>query len=311
MNAGKAALIFVVLVATVIVWDGFFILPEGQQAIVTQLGAPVGDAVIDAGPHFKLPVVQKVRYLEKRILIWDGKPNQVPTRDKTFIYLDTTARWRITNALLFMKSVRDYSGAQAALDDIIDSAVRDLVNQNDLVEIIRSSDWDNASIKGDDHRGDASADSAAVILGRDRLSDMIFENAAKITPQYGIELVDVMFKRVNYIESVRLKVYERMISERQRIAAEKRATGEGQKAEILGKLDRELKTIISEADRKASEIKGSADATAARIYAEAYSKDPEFYAFTESLKSYEKTVNSNTKILISSDNEYYKYMDKK
>lgn len=306
MNAGKAAIIFVVLVATVIVWDGFFILPEGQQAIVTQLGAPVGDAVVDAGPHFKLPVVQKVRYLEKRILIWDGKPNQVPTRDKTFIFLDTTARWRITDALLFMKSVRDYAGAQAALDDIIDSAVRDLVNQNNLVEIIRSSDWDDKSIVGDEEDGQGS-----VVLGRDKISDIIFENAGKITPKYGIELVDVMFKRVNYIESVRLKVYDRMISERQRIAAEKRSTGEGQKAEILGKLERELKTIISGAERKGAEIKGEADAKAARIYAEAYSKDPEFYAFTESLKSYEKTVNTNTKLLISSDHEYYNYMDKK
>jgi membrane protease subunit HflC len=305
MNAGKAALIFVILVATTIVWDGFFILPEGQQAIVTQLGAPVGNAVVDAGPHLKLPIIQKVRYLEKRILIWDGKPNQVPTRDKTFIFLDTTARWKITDALLFMQSVRDYAGAQAALDDIIDSAVRDLVNQNNLVEIIRSSDWDESTV-GDDEDGKGS-----VKLGRDKISDMIFENAGKITPKYGIELVDVMFKRVNYIESVRLRVYDRMISERQRIAAEKRSMGEGEKAEILGKLDRELKTIISEAERKANEIKGAADAKAARIYADAYSKDPEFYAFTESLKSYEKTVKSNTKLLISSDHEYYKYMDKK
>lgn len=305
MKAGKAALIFVIFVATVIVWDGFFVLPEGQQAIVTQLGKPVGGAVVNAGAHFKLPVVQKVRYLEKRILIWDGKPNQIPTRDKTFIFLDTTARWRITDALQFMQSVRDYAGAQAALDDIIDSAVRDVVNQNNLVEIIRSSDWDDTSIKNDEE-GEES-----IQLGRDKISDLIAENAGKVTPKYGIELVDVMFKRVNYIDSVRLRVYDRMISERQRIAAEKRSMGEGEKAEILGKLDREFKTIISGADRKASEIMGEADAEAARIYAEAYSKDPEFYAFTESLKSYEKTVKGNTKILISSDNEYYKYMDVK
>lgn len=309
MNAGKAALIFVILVATTIVWDGFFILPEGQQAIVTQLGAPVGGAVVDAGPHLKIPIVQKVRYLEKRILIWDGKPNQVPTRDKTFIFLDTTARWKITDALLFMKSVRDYAGAQAALDDIVDSAVRDLVNQYNLVDIIRSSDWDDSTLDIADTVGEDKLED--VTLGRDKLSDMIFENAGKITPKYGIELVDVMFKRVNYIESVRLRVYDRMISERQRIAAEKRSMGEGEKAEILGKLDRELKTIISEAQRKADEIKGAADATAARIYAEAYSKDPEFYAFTESLKSYEQTVNKNTRMILSSDNEYYKYLDKK
>ncbi len=305
MKAGKTALLFLTLVAALVVWDGFYILPEGQQAVVTQLGAPVGEPVTNAGPHFKLPVIQKVRYLEKRILIWDGKPNQVPTHDKTFIFIDTTARWRIKDAMVFMQAVRDYSGAQAVLDDIIDSAVRDIVNKNDLVEIIRSSDWDVSLV------GDNKDYKEEVKLGRDKIADLIFQNASQITPKYGIELVDVMFKRVNYIESVRSKVYQRMISERKRIAAEKRSVGEGQKSEILGKLERELKDITSGAKREAEEIKGRADAAAAKIYAEAYSKDPEFYSFSKSLQSYEKTVNANTKLLISSDSEFYKYFDKK
>lgn len=306
MKVGKTALLVVVLVAAFLVWDGFYILPEGQQAVVTQLGAPVGEPVIAAGPHFKMPVIQKVRYLEKRILIWDGKPNQVPTSDKTFIFIDTTARWRIKDAMVFMQAVRDYSGAQTVLDDIIDSGVRDTVNKNDLVEIIRSSDWDPTLMgaKGKSYKEE-------VTLGRDKIADLIFQNAAQITPKYGIELVDVMFKRVNYIESVRSKVYERMISERKRIAAQKRSMGEGQKAEILGKLDRELKDITSGAKREAEEVKGRADGLAAAIYAEAYSKDPEFYSFYKSLQSYEKALDGNTKFIISSDSEFYKYVANK
>ncbi|MDR9501765.1 MAG: protease modulator HflC [Desulfurivibrionaceae bacterium] len=305
MKVGKIALLFLVLVAAVVVWDGFYILPEGQQAVVTQLGAPVGEPVTSAGPHFKMPVLQKVRYLEKRILIWDGKPNQVPTHDKTFIYIDTTARWRISDAMVFMQAVRNYAGAQAVLDDIIDSSVRDIVNKNNLVEIIRSSDWDVALV------GDKGADFPEIVeLGRDKIAERIFLNAGEVTPKYGIELVDVMFKRVNYIDSVRSKVYGRMISERQRIAAEKRSVGEGQKSEILGKLERELKDITSGARRESAEIKGRADATAAKIYADAYSKDPEFYSFSKSLQSYEKIVDANTKFIISSDSEFYKYFDK-
>jgi membrane protease subunit HflC len=305
MKAGKTALLFLTLVAAVIVWDGFYILPEGKQAVVTQLGAPVGEPVTSAGPHFKMPVLQKVRYLEKRLLIWDGKPNQVPTHDKTFIFIDTTARWRIKDAMVFMQAVRDYNGAQAVLDDVIDSSVRDVVNRHELVEIIRSSDWDVSLVgeKGKQHV-------EVVTLGRDRMAELIFKNAAPVTLKYGIELVDVMFKRVNYIESVRNKVYQRMISERNRIAAEKRSQGEGQKSEILGKLERELRDITSGARREAEEIKGRADAEAAKIYADAYSRNPDFYAFSKSLQSYEKTVDANTKLLISSDSEFYKYFDK-
>ncbi|MEN8139874.1 MAG: protease modulator HflC [Thermodesulfobacteriota bacterium] len=306
MNIGKTALLVIVLVAAIIVWDGFFILPEGKQAVVTQLGAPVGEPVTEAGPHFKMPVIQKVRYLEERILIWDGKPNQVPTSDKTFIYIDTTARWRISDALTFMKAVRDESGAQAVLDDVLDSAVRAMVNRHDLVDIIRSSDWDpgQSGVNLDDD----DEPPVSKLLGRDKMEEEILASAAKVTPKYGIELVDVMFKRVNYIESVRRKVYDRMISERKRIAAEKRSLGEGEKAEILGKLERELKQVTSSARRKAEEIKGQADAQAARIYADAYNKDPEFYSFTQSLRAYQESVGENTKLLLSSDAEFYRYL---
>jgi membrane protease subunit HflC len=284
--------------------NGFYILEEGRQAIITQFGRPVGQPITEAGLHFKLPFVQEVTYFEKKILIWDGDPNQIPTNDKTFVYLDVTARWRIADALVFLQAVNNEARAQTILDDIIDGTVRDLVNKNDLVEIIRSSDFSPETMTN------SAVELERLQYGRDKISSMIHEAASKITPKYGIELVDVMFKRVNYIESVRLKVYDRMISERKRIAAEKRSLGEGQKAEIMGKVKREFQVVMSSANREAQEIKGKADAEAANIYAQAYSQDPEFYAFSKSLESYKMAMGKNTHLIISSDSEFYKYLDK-
>ena len=299
-------LIAVVVACGITVWDGFFILPEGQQAVVTQFGAPVGQPATEAGLHFKKPFIQAVRYFEKRILIWDGDPNQIPTNDKTFVYIDATARWRISDALRFLQAVDNVPRAMTLLDDIVDSSIRDLVNKNNLVEIIRSSDW----TPGKFDAGVAEEGKAEPIkLGRDKISQIIFEAASKLTVDYGIELVDVMLKRVNYIDTVREKVYERMISERKRIAAEKRSLGEGQKAEILGKVERELKLITSGATRTAEEIKGKADAEAAAIYADAYNKDPGFYAFSKSLDAYQKSFGPNTRMILSTDSEFYKYLN--
>jgi modulator of FtsH protease HflC len=294
-----------VLLAMVIVYDGFFILEEGKQVVVTQFGAPVGDPVIDAGLHFKMPFIQHVETFEKKIQIWNGQPNQIPTNDKTFVYLDVTARWRITNALKFLQAVKTETRAQSLLSDIIDGTVRDMVNKNDLIEIIRSSDWSMATMS---ENTDLDAIGSKPKNGRDQISKQILEIAAKITPQYGIELIDVMFKRVNYIDSVRLKVYDRMISERKRIAAEKRSTGEGQKAEILGTVERKLQEIISTANKEALTIKGRADAEATKIYGEAYSLDPNFYAFQKTLESYREIVGNNTSLVLSSDSDLYQYL---
>jgi membrane protease subunit HflC len=300
----RTALILIVIGLIFTAVNGFYILQEGSQAIITQFGRPVGQPVTEAGLHFKLPFVQEVTYFEKKILIWDGDPNQIPTNDKTFVYLDVTARWRIADALVFLQAVNNESRAQTILDDIIDGTVRDLVNKNDLVEIIRSSDFSPETMTN------SAVELERLQYGRDKISSMIHEAASKITPKYGIELVDVMFKRVNYIESVRLKVYDRMISERKRIAAEKRSLGEGQKAEIMGKVKREFQVVMSSANREAQEIKGKADAEAANIYAQAYSQDPEFYAFSKSLESYKMAMGKNTHLIISSDSEFYKYLDK-
>jgi len=298
-------LIAVVVAGGITIWDGFFIVQEGSQAVVTQFGAPVGQPVTEAGLHFKKPFIQAVRLFEKRILIWDGDPNQIPTNDKTFVYIDATARWRISDALRFLQAVDNVPRAMTLLDDIVDSSIRDLVNKNNLVEIIRSSDWEPGQF---DAGVAEEAKAEPIKLGRDKISQMIFEAASKLTVDYGIELVDVMLKRVNYIDTVREKVYERMISERKRIAAEKRSLGEGQKAEILGKVERELKLITSQATREAEEIKGKADAEAAGIYAEAYNRDPEFYAFSKSLETYRNTFGANTRMILSSDAEFYKYL---
>ena len=293
----------VVLAAILVLSGAVYILPEGKQAVITRFGAPKA-VETEAGLKFKMPIFDVVQYFEKRILIWDGDPNQIPTNDKTFVYLDVTARWRIVDALLFLQAVNNENRAQTILDDIIDGTVRDLVNKNDLIEIIRSSDWSSDTMSKIGSR----AELEQVKFGRDKITAMIHEQASKVTPQYGIELVDVMFKRVNYIDTVRQKVYDRMISERKRIAAELRSQGEGQKAEIMGKLQRDLKEITSTAQREAQEIKGKADAEAAAIFAAAYNKDPEFYAFSKTLETYKDTLGENSRLIISSDSPVYKYL---
>ncbi len=292
-----------VLFATV--WDGFYILPEGKQAVITQFGAPVGEPISEAGLKLKTPFIQKVQFFEKRILIWDGDPNQIPTNDKTFIYMDNTARWRISNALRFLQAVGNENRAQSLLDDIINGTVRDLVNKNNLIEIIRSSDWTKDYVAGTTASRDMIRPPQK---GRDKISEMVLEQASRITPKYGIELIDVMFKRVNYIDSVREKVYTRMISERKRIAAEKRSLGEGRKAEILGKVERELKEVTSEAKRQATEIKGKADAEATKLYGAAYSKHPEFYSFQRSLESYKDIISGNTSLILSPESDLFQYL---
>lgn len=292
--------------AAITVWDGFFILPEGQQAVITQFGAPVGEPVTKAGLKFKTPFIQIVQYFDKRVLVWDGDPNQIPTNDKTFIYMDNTARWRIADPLRFLQAVGNEKRANSLLNDIIAGTVRDLVNKNDLIEIIRSSDWSPDYMASVIQSRDMIAPPQ---VGRDKISHMVLQAASKITPQYGIELLDVMFTRVNYIESVRLRVYDRMISERKRIAAEKRSTGEGRKAEILGRVDRELQEITSTAQREATEIRGQADAEATKIYAQTYAAHPEFFAFQKSLESYRTIIGKNTSLVLSADSDLFRYLD--
>ncbi len=301
----KGFLIIVVIIAILIAQGGFYIVNEAEQAIVTQFGKPVG-AVSYPGLHFKIPFIQDVTRFEKRILKWDGDPNQIPTKDKKFIWVDTTARWRITDPLLFLKTVATERGAQSRLDDIIDSVVRDAVSGHLLVELVRGGDYKAR----EDERFEV--DGVQILpedmVGRDEILSGILAEASTSTPEYGIELIDVQFKRLNYVEQVRVRVYERMINERKKVAAQYRSEGEGEKLEILGKMQRELKEISSKAYRKVLETRGAADAEAAAIYADAYNQDKDFYTFLRTMESYKKTVNSKGKLIISTDSEYFKYL---
>ncbi len=302
----KNGLLIIVIIATILIAKGgFYVVNEAEQAIVTQFGKPVGE-VSYPGLHFKIPFIQDVTRFEKRILKWDGDPNQIPTKDKKFIWVDTTARWRITDPLLFLKTVASERGAHSRLDDIIDSVVRDFVSGHLLVELVRGGDY---KAKADER---FEVDGVQILpedmVGREKILANILAEASAGTPEYGIELIDVQFKRLNYVEQVRVRVYERMINERKKVAAQYRSEGEGEKLEILGKMQRELKNISSEAYRKALEYRGAADAEAAAIYAEAYNQDKEFYTFLRTMESYKKTINKNGRLVISTDSDYYKYL---
>ena len=301
----------VLVVVILLVLSGtFYTLEEGQQAIIVQFGRPVGDLVTEAGLHVKLPFVQEVRRFEKRLLIWDGDPNQIPTKGREFIWVDTTARWRIADAKKFLESVATERGAQSRLDDIIDSVVRDQVSGSELVELVRSTSWVVP-------KGEALEEVPAeleeelkkkIARGREEITRIILAEARKIIPQYGIELVDVRIKRLDYVESVREKVYARMISERKRIAARFRSEGEGRSAEILGTMEKELRQIRSTAYRRVQEIRGKADAEATRVYGSAYGRDPEFYAFSRTLEAYKEGQNKNSVMILTTDSDYYRYL---
>lgn len=304
----KAPIIIVLIVAVMLVgMDGLYVVNEAEQAIVTQFGKPVGD-VVKPGLHLKIPFIQKVNRFEKRILKWDGDPNQIPTKDKRFIWVDTTARWRIVDPLVFYKTVATERGAQSRLDDIIDSVVRDAVSGRLLVELVRGSDYRSQDGEQERFEVEGVEIKKEEMVGREEIFAGILEKARASTPEYGIELLDVQIKRINYVEQVRIRVYERMINERKKVAAQYRSEGEGEKAEILGKMGRELKEISSEAYRKVLEIRGAADAEAASIYAEAYNQDKDFYAFLRSMESYKKAIQQNGRLVISTDSDYYRYL---
>jgi membrane protease subunit HflC len=300
----------------ILITNSFYKLGEGEQAIITQFGRPVGGAVKDAGLHFKIPMIQALHRFEKRILNWDSSADQIPTADKKYIWLDTTARWRIVDPLRFYTSVGNVRGAQTRLDDIIDSASRDIVSSFVLVEVVRNSNRilekreegpDSDVVSGGEEE-EIEAIIEIVEVGREGLTKMILARASELVPQYGIELLDVQVKRLNYIEDVRKKVYERMISERQRIASKYRSEGEGKNAEIVGMKDKELNRIYSEAYRKSETLRGEADAAATKIYAKAYNQDAEFYSFLKTLDVYKNTVGENNRVILTTDTELYKYL---
>jgi membrane protease subunit HflC len=292
--------------------DTLFTIDEAEQAIIVQFGAPVGDPITSPGLHFKLPFVQEVRRFDKRLLSWDGDPNQIPTRGEQFISVDTTARWRIADPLVFLQRVQNENGATLRLNDILDSVVRDKISSSDLVEIVRSKDWKVS--EEDLQRAQVAAEEEEEILlqevisGRGELVASILETAGAIVPEFGIELVDIRIKRIDYVNEVQQRVFERMIAERQRIAEQFRSEGQGRAAEIDGETQMQLARITSEARRQAEIIRGNADAEATRIYNEAFGADPEFYAFFRTLESYSSSLKDGATLILGVDSDYFRYL---
>jgi len=298
------------LVAIAIAILGFssiYALSETEQAILVQFGKPVGGLVTQPGLHAKVPFVQTVHRFDKRWLEYDGDATEIPTRDKKYIWVDTYARWRIADPLRFYQAVRDERGAQSRLDDIVDGETRNAVASFDLIEVVRSSN--RAFQVTEELEGIGAAEAMVKVnTGREKIAQIILDKAAKITPQFGIELVDVRFKRISYEKTVQEKVFERMISERKRIAERSRSEGQGRAAEIRGQKERDMLAASSAGYRTAQELKGTADAKATAIYSRAYGKDADFYQFQKTMETLNGSFDDKTWLILSTDSELLKYM---
>jgi len=321
MPSKSSFLIIIAIAGFLVLNSGYYTLTEGKQAIVTRFGKPVGKPITSAGLHFKKPFLEKVRYVDKRILSWDGLPNQIPTKDKKYIKVDTTARWKVVDALKFIQTVQNEIGAKARLDTILDGHTRDVISNHNLVEAVRNSNQilDSIEAKREEIKKlladglpaveeEITGDIEKIFIGREKLSEMIAQKADKELASLGIELIDVQLRRISYEASVESKVYERMISERQRFAQKIRSIGKGEKAEIEGRLSRDLNEIESEAYKTAQIIKGKAEAKATLIYAKTLKKAPDFYSFIKSMEAYKTSIKSDTGLILSSDSDFFKYL---
>ena len=303
----------VIIIAAAFIASGvFYVVHEGEQVVITQFGKPIGQPITNAGLKMKTPFIQEVHSFEKRILEWDGSPKQIQTLDRRYIWLDTTARWRIVDALKYYQALKREDNAQGRLDSIIDPAARDVIALHLLIEAVRDSnrilDLDLSQFEEGQETQDDAEPLERIEIGREEITKKILQNARERMPELGIELVEVRIKRINYVDSVRKEVFSRMISERERIAAKYRSEGKGEAENIKGQKQKELDLIQSEAYKEAEQKKGDADAEAIRIYAEAHGKDPEFFAFTQTLETYRKTGNENTRLILTTDSDLYKYL---
>ncbi len=304
--------VLLILAGIVVLFASAYTVHETKQAIITQFGKPVGDPVTRSGLHFRTPFVQTVHMIEKRFLEWDGRPTEMPTKDKTYIEVDTFGRWRISDAKQYFERLRDERSAESRLDNILGSETRNAIAKHELIEVIRTT-------KDRQPAQDATlVDTPGnigilypITLGRAAIEQEIFENAASKLTDFGIELLDIRFKRINYNNSVRQRIYERMISERQQIAERFRSEGAGEAAKITGKKERDLQEIESEAYKTVETIRGQADARATQIYADAFNqggKSIEFYEFTKSMESYERMLDEDATLILSTDSELFKFL---
>lgn len=301
-------IIIVLLVAAVVVYQSAYIVNETEQVVVTQFGRIIGSPVTSPGLKFKVPFIQNANYFPKNLLSWDGDPGQIPTLDKTFIYVDTFARWKIVDPVKFFQTVNNPFNAIGRLNDIIDPAVRDFITSNRLIEVVRNSNRElNTTEIGREDEQTERRPALAVHIGRQKITEGILKESQPKLAKFGIELVDVKIKRINYVEEVRQSVYNRMIAERKQIAEKFRSEGKGEAQKIRGDKERELKLITSEAYRAAQEKKGKADAESTKIYAEAYGVDPEFYSFVRTLEIYRESLDGKNTLVLSTDSEFLKY----
>ncbi|MBK6942341.1 MAG: protease modulator HflC [Planctomycetes bacterium] len=308
----KFLVLLIVVGGALLLNAALYTVSETETVVITNFGDPVGEPIREAGLHFKTPFVNEVHRFDERILEWDGDANLVPTAEKTFIFVDTTARWRIADPLKFLKTLRDEDAARSRLDDILDNATRTWISSHSLIEAVRSTNRTFASELTDDASlGDTQQVATKIVVGREKIVEGILQQARPSVRELGIELVDFRFRRIEYEESTRQKVYGRMTSERQRVAEKYLSEGRGRQAEIEGQKEKELRRIASEAERKAETLRGEADAEASRIYAEAYSKDPEFYAFFQSLETWKRALGaSDTTLVLSTSSELLQHLRK-
>jgi membrane protease subunit HflC len=304
----KGVWIILLIAATVMLYDSAFTVSETEQVVITQFGRIVGDSIRDPGLKFKLPFIQKTHIFNKNILEWDGEPGQIPTLDKTFIWVDAFARWRIVDPVKFFQTVNNRLNAVSRLNDIIDPAVRNFITSHKLIDAVRKSnrELDTAEVGLEDLEKKPQSH-YGITIGREKITQGILEQAQPKVDQFGIELVDVKIKGINYVEEVRKSVYDRMIAERKQIAEKFRSEGKGEAQKVLGQKDKELQQITSEAYRIAQELKGKADAEATQIYAAAYGLDPEFYSFLQTLEVYSDSLDKSSSVLLSTDSELMKY----
>lgn len=313
-NISKLALIPILILAAFVLFSSIYTVDEVEQVIITQFGKPVGEPVVEAGLKFKIPFIQEVNPLDRRVLEWDGAPSDMPTKDKLYISVDLFARWRIVDPLQYFLRLRDERSAQSRLDDILGSETRNAVAKHELIEIIRTTK-DRVplrdSVLASGERGSLMGALVPIEKGRKLVEQEIFISAAEKVSVFGIELLDIRFKRINYNESVRPKIYDRMISERRQIAERFLSEGNGEAARIRGNRVRELNKIQSEAYREVEEIRGLADAKASEIYTSAYNQSPqavEFFEFTRVMASYQAIIGDSTTMVLSTDSDLFKFL---
>jgi|SaaInl8_200m_RNA_FD_contig_71_79721_length_4512_multi_8_in_0_out_0_2 membrane protease subunit HflC len=307
MKSKLIPLIIAVVVVVVAVFLAAFVVDEKEQVVITQFGRVVGSPKTEPGLYFKIPIIQNATYFPKNLLEWDGDPGQIPTLDKTYIWVDIFARWKIVDPVKFFQTVNNTVRARGRLDDIIDPATRNFITSYKLIESVRQSnrELDIFEIGLEDMQKQVPA---KIMIGREKITKGILKQAKPKLTAFGIELVDVKIKRINYVEQVRKSVYSRMIAERNQIAEKFRSEGKGEAQKVLGEKERDLKRITSEAYRKAEQIKGEADAGATILYAEAYNKDPDFYSFIQTLSIYKTALEKNSSLILSTDSEFLKYL---